>query len=234
MKFFLILLVFLYGCASAPKNTYLVKKIYSSSVYIRRPVSAPADPSVSGGGEDFKTKPLPNSQFDCLPFEELWRETNGLEIQNCLKNLKNTLEVRYLLRREAQPYFELEEDEKTPACLKSQLFRIPVPREILFRAPGEFGKIHCYASHLDLEAERWMDIKLPFHHFKLQLEFPLPRPPLSHGELIGLLKAWSLTPFWSESQISSVIVPDALCLRCFKKKEFPDLSLETPWPDSVF
>ncbi|MBI4925958.1 MAG: hypothetical protein HY843_08555 [Bdellovibrio sp.] len=221
------------GCASTQKNIHWKSQFYPSSLHVRRPPFLPADPTVSGGGEDFKSKPLPDEKFNCEKKDYLFSKLNIEKIQKCLQEIKQNIEVLYRLKREPLPSLYLDENEQNPSCLIKELNEIPVPREIIFRTQeNENSQLSCYTSRLEWEANRWMDIKLPKDKIALKIKLPLEKPPKSREGWMGLLTTWALSVYWEEKGLASIVLPDALCLRCFGVKEFDDkeLVLEKQWP----
>ncbi len=226
------------SCSAVPVNTHFVSKMFPSTLRVRRPGGAGADPVAGPGGADYKSAPLPNAQLDCESASSLLRNLHVSKLRECLNSSQPPQNVSYRLRREAAPYLELLDAEKAPVCLRRELPRIPVPREILFQAQNEEGALECFSARLTLELDQKMGFRLPIEKWALQLTVPYQPPIASDSELEREFQSWVLTPIWSagsENGIPAQIVPDAICKRCLGEsvflKELPSEPDALPtWP----
>ncbi len=232
------LLVMELGCTSAPRHEVTLYQLVPDSIRVRRPSGPGADPNAGPGGVDYQGQPLPNERLDCETMKWLFHELDLKAVQECFKSLSRPVDVLYTLRREAVPFFLLEQSETDPLCLRSSLEKIPVPREIIFQSnavqTGMRGgePLDCYAARLPIEADQWMGIRLPKSRATLKIHFPLSKAPESPDEIVRLLASWVLAPLWDDytHALNSKIVPAHLCKQCIGEKEMYD----TQRPPSVF
>ncbi|MCM2276650.1 MAG: hypothetical protein NDJ89_01070 [Oligoflexia bacterium] len=221
----LLVALLLAGCASGEKREreagwHRLHKLVLENLRIRRPAGPGADPGVGPGGMGYTSRPLPDAKFDCQPASELFRGMPLDAARECLASISTEVHVSYRLRLEAVPYWELEKPELAPGCLVERLGRIPVPREIVFQS-RESGRLECYASRLELEADelRMLGVKWPLKATRLRLGFPLA-PEELQLEGSSLLVSWSLRPFFqgSREEILSKVVPELLCAACIGRE----------------
>ena len=215
---------------------HTIHTIFPSTLRARRPEGAGASPREEPDGIDYRSIHPPSENFDCEVLATLFRDLKLNETRKCLGELsKSEVPVRviYELERDFAPYLKLVSDESTPACLKEQLPKIPVPREIFFQS-NEDGNLNCYSARLNIEANKPLDVRLPIHGFQLRLDFPVEYPFQSDAELIRLLGAWALSPIWNlqNKSVNAKLVPDALCQKCLGEKNMVDLRTTDPvtWP----
>ncbi|HUP57964.1 MAG TPA: hypothetical protein VM598_10965, partial [Bdellovibrionota bacterium] len=138
-----VLLPVFAACSSAPPARYpdgehRLTSLILYNLQVRRPVGAGADPKAERGEPGWKSDPPPDAKLDCKPASELFASVDAPRLRKCLESLKKgPLSVEYVLRREVQPDFALEDEAKAPACLRELIPRLPVPREIVFQAEEE-------------------------------------------------------------------------------------------------
>lgn len=219
-----LIAVILPACSSTKlKSDHDVFELIPSTLRMRRPETVAADPRVGPGGIDYRSERPPNERFDCEVMAALYREMSLEEIRVCLDS---PLEVpllgfvTYRLRRANQPYWELEDAPEAPACIRKNLSRIPVPREIIFQSQIE-RRISCYSSRIDIEQDEMMGVKVPFlGKQSMKLPLPISREIGNDPALLRLLSAWSVTPFWKEDGrfVRARLVPDAICRKCLGEK----------------
>ena len=227
------------SCSSNPRSIHAVRKIIPSTLRVRRPHGAGADPEVGPGGADYKSAPLPNAQLDCESVNFLLSKLHVAALRTCLKSIKDKQSVTYRLRREAEPYLELRDFEKAPDCLRQELPRIPVPREIFFQARNEQGALECYSARLPLEVDQKMGFRLPIERWALRLEFPFQVELKTDSEFERVFAAWALTPMWSAGSgkgLAAKVVTTPLCKQCLGEavflKELPSEPEALPmWPE---
>jgi hypothetical protein len=230
------------ACSGGPPSAYPhgehhIQSLILYNLQARRPVGASADPKAEPGEREEFSQPKPDARLDCQPIRQLLSAMNPKAIRACLQSLdKGQRTVEYTLRREIQPYFALDlEDKGIPQCLKDRLPRIPVPREIVFQAPEE-QSLRCYASALDLEKEKVLGVKIPFKGYHLKLDFPGQPIPKEDGDLLLLIATWSLTPFFDPAtrEIVAKLVPETACRRCFTGSSYFTLE-DAPgfWPPAA-
>ena len=223
-------LVFFDGCSSTGRdggNEHEIQKVFINKMRVRRPLGEGADPKAGPGGLDYRSDPLPNERLDCETLTTMFEGVDLRGLRACFAKLTaETPAVSYRLRREHRPYLELENPDDAPACLRLELLRIPVPREIVFQSP-EKGHYTCYSARVDLEANQlWGGLKVPTDRLSILMRFPLTKHPSNDEETVRVLAAWALTPIWKEGsgkkgrQLSAKIVPDRLCRRCLGEKDF--------------
>lgn len=236
------------ACSGASKKPYRVTSMIASTLAIRRPPGAPADPKSGPGGADYKSEPLPNAKLDCES-GGTWLESLPLEkIRICLASIPSGVEATYRLIRDAQPWLELQDPDDAPPCLREELSSIPVPREIFFqhRSAGRIEEparerglspiqtnlardtangaaLGCFNLRLPIEADRTMGFRLPVKKWALRIAFPLDAGVLGEAAISRLLTAWALTPLWVTDEGGEVPVnwvPDSLCKRCLGPDRF--------------
>lgn len=196
---------------------------------------------------DYRTRPEGQAGLDCSAPSAVLREVVPAAL-TCLASLQSATksgELRYRLRREPAPYWELEVDEdETPACARTSLARIPVPREIVFQSP-ELGRdtriLDCFSARIDIDADRVLGVRLPLAKLGMTIPFPseaLARAVTSDAEFEAQLLTWSIAPFWSGEAgtraIRARIVPLPLCSRCLGERGLVPVSatgnLPALWP----
>ncbi|MCM2322762.1 MAG: hypothetical protein NDJ90_05835 [Oligoflexia bacterium] len=229
------------ACASAEKRErdegwHRLHKLVLRNLRVRRPPGPAADPRVSPGGPDYVSQPLPSANFDCEPIESIYSQLDLEAIRKCLGGIPETTKASYRLRREPVPYWRLEKEKGTPACLLETLERLPVPREIVFQS-RESGRMICYASRLDLEWDEVasLAVKSPLKVTRLRLEFPVSAHLADAEQVKAVLTAWSLRPFLlgEREEILSKVVPDELCRACLGQGSFigPFDPPQRHWPE---
>jgi hypothetical protein len=213
--------------------THELHQLIPYSLKIRRPPGPGADPKVGPGGTDYTSHPLPDAKFDCETPTFLFSELKLDQVLQCVEDVKEASFVHYRLKRVPVPYLELQNPEDAPACLRTALPRIPVPREIFFESNDE-GRVLCYSARLNIEANETAGLKLPTHRLDVRVDFPILAFPTTDDETRMLLLSWALAPFWNENMrsLSAHIVPDALCNACLGEKNRlkPKDPTPVPWP----
>lgn len=213
-------LLFVEACSSIPKNEYIVRKLVPTQLKVRRPIGLGADPHASPGGLDYRSQTPQNEVFHCINPKVLFKEIPISEIKNCLISIQSQISITYRLIRAPMPFLELISEKEVPECFKNKLTRIPVPREIIFRAPPlaaeKEGALYCYSSRLNIEANDWMGVKLPSSPEILKIELPIKPIPADEEALVRLLTSWAITPFWDKEHqgLKAKILPDHLCKKC--------------------
>jgi hypothetical protein len=230
-----------YGCKSAPrevKQTYF-KKLHEVSFFdlmIRRPLWRGADPDAGPGGSDYRSDPLPDERLDCRPARELLADIGLDDVQRCLAGVNQAVTVVYRLERDPVPFLYLDDPEDAPACLRERVEKIPVPREIFFFS-NEEGRLRCYSSRLNVEANSLLSLKLPIKKVGVRIDFPLEQPPKNSDQTAWLLFSWILTPFWGDEKgaLRAKVVPDSICRTCFTEKAMITPSDPPPvlWPKTA-
>lgn len=222
--------------ASASSDGLLnVRRLSTLNLRVRRPMGAPVDPKAGPGGTDYRADPLPNEHLDCEKVDGILASIRLPELQQCLTSLRSSRETKvvlYRLRREHRPYLELQDPEEAPPCLRETLPRIPVARELFFQSNEYAGRMYCYASRLEVEANEILGVRLPGAQYELKVELPLKQVPQNGPETLRLISAWSLTPFFNGKNgvVRAKIVPDPICRRCIGEKEM----LRDDHPDPSF
>lgn len=214
------------SCSSAvvydkDREIHKIHKVILSNLRARRPPSLPADPKADPGGEDYRSQPVPDSRFDCQPIRDLFKGVLLKELRECLSKTQQPITVFYRLRRMAQPYWRIEEDEEeVPACLKRALPEIPIPREIVFQSNDE-GPMQCYSARLDISSDELLSAKMPMDKWLLKISFPISDPYKDEEQALKLLTAWALSPFLNlESREMNVrIVTEQFCKACIGEWE---------------
>jgi hypothetical protein len=208
------------SCVSAEteKNNHPLHSLIVSNLRFRRPITPSIDPKVGPGGTDYRIESVNGAKSDCQNQEKFFKELKLDDVRTCLKGLKQSVTLHYLLRRDDLPYLELDLDEsdEIPDCVQKTLAKIPVPREIIFQSSEE-GELHCYSSRLDIELDRFLTARLPIHRFVLEVELPRAKPDLDTSDeaLQRRLLALSLSPYFDEDKhISSRILTERLCAAC--------------------
>lgn len=203
------------------KGEYQIRSLVPYNIHARRPPGLGADPSVTAGGVDYQSDPLPNEQFDCVNISELYKQLNLVNLRECFKSFEKPVSVTYRLRRAPAPYFEIQKEPPPPSCLKKLLPEIPVPREIFFQTTEVGQRFDCYNSRLPLEADEFLWVKMPLARKELVLRFPLGDVPSSDEKTHRLLLTWILAPFWEGKPpaIQSKYVPQSICRSCMGEKE---------------
>lgn len=226
------ILVFAAACKHASKTTaavpepptprqvseYRLHKIIPYTLRMRRPPGPGANPKAGPGGADYHSDPLPDAHFDCEGAAWLFRELKLDQVRSCLAPLKS-ISVLYRVKWLPTPYLELDLSDDTPACLKSVLAAIPVPREIFFQS-NEDGRLECYSSRLQIESNEIAGFKMPIKKTSVKVDFPLVQPPKDDDETRALLLTWALTPFWdrADGTLVSHLVPSQICTACLGEK----------------
>ena len=146
-------------------------------------------------------------------------------IKNCFKNIPDDTVVQYRLVRNFRPEMVLDK-ENPPECLRRYLPVIPVPREVFFqaRSSAEDEGVSCYSARLLVEADKFLEVRLPVAKVALELEFPVFAPMDTGTDILKLLTAWVLTPFFDEDEnglrvLPSKVVPESICRACFGKSD---------------
>jgi hypothetical protein len=240
------------GCSSVEeqnqKNSRAwIDKIALQTLHFRRPQGAGADPNAGPGGEDYQSKPLPGSNLDCEPADQLFRGLKLDEIRACLNRTESSTQdfiLTYSVQKSIQPALVLKNEElkkgdsHRPACLDQLLKSIPVPREIYFQGvregyPGELG---CFASGLTPEAPPLIGFQLMPNRLELVVRIPPLRPLKTNQDVQLLLLSWVLRPFRDarRNQIEARVVPDRLCRLCIGEKNLVRADSIPPvplWPN---
>lgn len=227
--------VLLINCSSTPKNQHGISKIVPSSLRVRRPPGAGADPYAGPGGTDYRASALPNEKLDCENPGWLFKDLDLTSLMTCFAELKQPQDVIYQLRRVAVPVLELdpESDPAPPECLTRLLPTIPVPREIVFK-DGEKGS--CFSSRLDIEASQTLGVHLPKNRLALKVRVPPAEGiPRDRSEMERLLTGWALTPLWEDQKsenLKAKVFPDHLCIKCLGEKEMKAARQDKQvWPE---
>ena len=216
------------GCAhKAPKNDHAVAKVLPSVIRIRRPPGEGADPQAGPGGVDYTSHPKPDAKFDCQPVAALFSAEQLKAVRDCLVSLKAPMTVKYRLLRDAEPVLTLKDPtEQTPDCVKKDLARIPVPREIFFEGrTSEDEPLQCYSSRVPIEADRVLGMRLPKDRLEVEVALNKDLAGKNDAETLRVLAAWALAPFFTGKDgggpyIPSKIVTDEICKKCLGEKDF--------------
>lgn len=223
------------GSVGGNGGFHSVGSLVLSTLFIRRPVGAPADPQASPGGEDYQSDPLPNPRLDCAAPESLWRNWDLKAIRSCLNEVHKEITLVYQLQKTARPLLSLQkEDPGAPSCVKELLKEIPVPREIFFEGVDDRNHFDCYASGIRPEDNDWWAVRLISTQRKVRIDLPLTAELSDDRSTQLLLLSWALAPFQdpTTNRIPSQIVPEALCRKCLGDSSFirsPRLALPL-WP----
>jgi hypothetical protein len=228
---------------SQPAREYALKQLIPYTLKVRRPLSPGANPKAGPGGIDYQSDPLPGPGFDCQDVNWLFREFKLKELRECLAFVvipsppaPTITELKFNVRWQAVPELVLETDEETPECLRALIPRIPVPREVFFQSYDEQGKISCYSSRFDVEANEVGGFRLPFGRTALRVQLPLDPEPKDDAEMRMQLMAWALTPFWDrvKDTLPSRLVMDTVCRQCLGEKTMlgPDTPAPFMWPET--
>jgi hypothetical protein len=158
---------------------------------------------------------LPNERLDCETVDALFRGVDLAAVRDCLKEMREPRALEFRLMRSARPELRLQETEDTPACARTALATLPVPREIIFQSMAE-GHLTCYASRLDIEADQVLGARVPWRRMVVRAELPLDVPPETDAQTARVVTGWVLSPFWGEAgrQVDAKIVPDSICRTC--------------------
>lgn len=228
------------ACASGPtKNTYSVRQIAPANLYVRRPLSIPADAHAGPGGTEYVSHPMPGTKMDCREARSLAEGLPLKALRACIAEVNQKGEkpkFRFRLQRVAQPYLELQSPDDAPECIRTLLGKIPVPREIFYqslptklpaRQAGDpdmpnrdTGPYYdCYAASIDLEADEIMGVKVAKAKWDLEVAFPLKRVVMrTDEEVLRLYLGWAVMPFFSEEKgefiVPSKFVPAHICRLC--------------------
>jgi hypothetical protein len=205
-------LLFLSACASAPPSVRPIRELFLQNLKFRRPVAVSAEARAEPFEEGYTRTPLPDARLDCESPSTAFNELDLSAIQKCFYALSNkppVPRISYRLRRDTQPWLELEEKEKAPPCIQQHLSRLPVPREIIFQS-SQGGRISCYGARVDLDRIDWMN------KVRVLISLPLDATPVTSEETVRQLLIWSITPlFEAETRTTSArVVPQDLCSRC--------------------
>jgi hypothetical protein len=248
------ILATLAACTSAQKseesgNIHRLHRLILQNLQVRRPVGPGADPKVGPGGPDYLAQTLPNAKLDCDSLENLYKDLKMPVIRTCLNLISNRTVIRYRLRRLPVPVLVLDTKASQvenppegqvgnlPACILEYLSTIPVPREVFFQS-NEIGELSCYSSRLNIEADDipGLGVKWPLTRTLLRVDLPLKKPLETDQKGVELLASWSLSPFFDEEsgEISSRLVPEHLCGKCYGKAKFykKDDALPALWPET--
>lgn len=245
----MILILVTIRCSSAPINSggfegnhrFLKRIIVVPNLQVRRPPSEGADPGATPGGEDYSSHPPVDEKFDCAAPRSIFKDVALDRLRNCIASLNaaeenhpTQLSVVYRVKREAVPTMELDNPDGAPECLRDTLPRIAMPREIVFQSNDE-GKLLCYSSRFDVEADQVMSLKVPLiKKMSVRLDFPIKKPPLKDDETILLLTSWAISPLWDPDtkRIDARIMPDRICATCMGEKNMltPDGAPPVLWP----
>jgi hypothetical protein len=219
-----------------------IDRIALINLHFRRPQGAAADPKAGPGGEDYQSKPLPNSRLDCEPAEKLFAGLNLDAIRACLStsNLSDQdFILTYSVQKSIQPVLKLRKEEpvkkgksgkkekpRRPSCVDELLGEIPVPREIYFQGirdthqEGQMRELGCFAAGLTPEASPLIGIRLMPEKTELVVRIPPVRELKTNQDVQLLLLSWALRPFWNtqRNQMEARAVPDRLCQLCIGEK----------------
>ena len=231
----------------AHNNDRVLRKVVLQNMNFRRPPAPGADPKVGPGGTDYRSDPVPSDRFNCEPMPALFSAIHPKTVRDCLASLDPNLELLYRLKRQAVPFLELEDADDAPECLRKELLRIPVPREIIFQSvepmPNPYGEMHeednrlnCYSSRIAVEADEILGSKVPTHKLMVRIHVGAGKAPASDGDMIKLLTTWAIAPFWDEDEkLHATMMPDAICNRCMGAKSLFKNSEPLPplWPEPV-
>lgn len=208
------------GCSSGPSGRYqhAIHHLALDNVQFRRPPVESATDSVDPDEEGYRTTPMPSARLGCQNRHEFFANLDFGKVGNCLNSIKEEYRAFYRLERDIQPKLVLEDPEKAPQCLRELLPELPVPREIVFQTDEEAeNPLSCYASRLDLSADRFLGIPNPLKHTYVQVGFPLISPDLAAtpARTVNFLASWVLTPFFSDTrELSAKVVPNVVCRAC--------------------
>ncbi|MBY0470961.1 hypothetical protein K2X30_07300 [bacterium] len=223
MKKWALLLIFFTGCSSSlKKGEHLIEHLVVAKTMVRRPVGPGAAPSIGPGGTDYTSHPLPDEKLDCKPIPSIFSGIDLGKLRACLASANPEKDVPFLLyklHRDPEPFFELVKNEKNPKCMQEVLPRIPLPREIFFvaqKTPEEDNRTRCYATRLNLEADKIFDVKVPRAQVALRLNWPWGQTIKTDAEMLRVLGGWALTPFYDSEKggFVSQFVTEATCRRC--------------------
>jgi len=219
------------GCSSVEKETQeksraWIDQIALQTLHFRRPQVAGADPDAGPGGVDYQSKPLPGSNLDCEPADQLFKGLKLDAIRTCLSSSKLSAQdfiLTYSVQKSILPVLVLRKDRVArPACLDELLSEIPIPREIYFQGvrEGKKHEIDCFASGLTPEASPLIGVRIMSETLDLAVRVPPVRPLKTNQDVRLLLLSWVLRPFWEpqRNQIEARVVPDRLCRLCIGEK----------------
>ncbi|MFL5815283.1 MAG: hypothetical protein ACJ763_17030 [Bdellovibrionia bacterium] len=229
--------VMLFGCSSVDQNEQenrraWIDRIALVNLHFRRPQGASADPHAGPGGEDYQSKPLPDSRIDCEPSGKLFAGLKLDAIRACLSgpNLSDQdFILTYSVQKSIQPALKLRKEEPVkkgkphrPACVDELLAEIPVPREIYFQGirDTQKGELGCFAAGLTPEASPLIGFRLMPEKTELTVKIPPLRALKTNSDVQLLLLSWALGPFWNtqRNQMEARVVPDHLCQLCIGEK----------------
>jgi hypothetical protein len=232
--FCLLVLTIILGsssCSSKPKATeakregvvHLIERMESSTLRVRRPETAPADPYADENVVGYEVFPPPDKKFDCKRASSLFTKMNLRLIRECLSTMHSSFTLSYFLRREDQPVLEIDGNlDKYPNCLVKHLSSVPVPREIFFKLQSKSGRNECYSARIPIEANKMLGFTIPVSSFTMNVEFPIKEALETDSDVIALLTGWAITPyFWMEregakgGQIPARVVTDSICRACY-------------------
>jgi hypothetical protein len=243
--------VMLFGCSSVDQNERengraWIDRIALVNLHFRRPQGASADPHAGPGGEDYQSKPLPDSRLDCEPAEKLFAGLKLDAIRECLSssNLSDQdFILTYSVQKSIRPALKLRKEEPVkkgkphrPACVDEWMGEIPVPREIYFQGVRDTrkGELGCFAAGLTPEASPLIGFRLMPEKMELRVKIPPRRALKTNQDLQLLLLSWVLGPFWNtqRNQMEARAVPDHLCQLCIGEKNMIRDSVPTVplWP----
>lgn len=207
------------GCSSAPvvlgsKEFVSHPGIDFERVRFRRPES-PASPA---------------ENFDCADPESFFRGLDLGAIRNCFTAIAlrgEAFEAQWNLAKEERPSLVLRDPEDAPACLRTSLGNLPIPRELVYVVPNEAtGRGECYTSRLALGGGDVLGWELPRAKVRLQVRFPLKAMPASPAEAARTLQAWILTVFRGGSReggnFRGRFLPTRYCAKCLGIPERSD------------
>jgi 1-acyl-sn-glycerol-3-phosphate acyltransferase len=228
------------GCQSSLKSDHAFDSILVEPIRVRRPVGEGAVAMAFPGGIDYQSDPLPDERFDCRKTEWLFENSDLEAIRSCLNSLSEKGEAQYELRREAQPFLELQTQKSTPPCLSEALEKIPVPREIFFQELEEMREgqwlPRCYNSRVDLERGKLQGSEVPVGVWKMKVSLPLKESLEDEAATLRLVTAWALTPFFRPDEnrrgFQAKFVPFEICQTCFEGEtlDLKKAPLSPRWP----
>jgi len=223
-RFLVVLLLLFAGCS----RSYMVKtnstkavieQVNVMAVEYFRPDYDPPD------HDDFKNK---DRELKCQLPQELWADIlkNEKEALECLNSIKEESKAVYFYVPATQPYLELDvEEEKNPKCLKQELPKIPLPREIYYLAKKKSADPdnepqECYSSSFSTKTNQLFKTEISFLKKKIVIPFPLDRHLKNARDLSMWLLVNTFSILKSDEQagghLIATVVPDGVCRPCFK------------------
>lgn len=238
------------ACSSGPRggggeaegNWIEVPQLVFKSLRFRRPPGRAVDPRAIPGGIDYSPQHTPTAQMDCRPPGELFKGVPLKQLGACLESAGEATWA-YRVRLEHQPFLELLEPERAPACVREKFAKIPLPREVFFLAPDPENPARagsaaytCHVARVPVGEDviRSLGVRWPLKKRVVRVLLPLEKMPKTEVDARELLISWAMAGLpHGEFGILTKYVPWEICGRCLGASNMPRAdSLPLPlWPE---